>query len=103
MLTRTNQQNQHVLVRHTYVGNPAFDNLVSGISGSLQTAGLEATVATHQAYGRVIAIVQLQAATLAYVKVITLMALVVACLIPLPMIMRRPPKRTSGAGEIAMH
>jgi DHA2 family multidrug resistance protein len=102
MLTRTNQQNQHVLVRHTHAGNPAFDNLVSGISQSLQNGGLEATVATQQAYGRVMGMIQLQAASLAYVKVVTIGALVVGCLIPLPMIMRRPPRRTS-SGEIAVH
>jgi DHA2 family multidrug resistance protein len=102
MLTRTNQQNQNTLVRHTHAGNPAFDNLVSGISQSLQNAGLDATIATQQAYGRVMAMLQLQGATLAYVKVITIMALVVGCLTPLPMIMRRPPKRAS-TGEMAMH
>jgi DHA2 family multidrug resistance protein len=102
MLTRTSQQNQNLLVRHTHAGNPAFDNLVSGISQSLQNAGLESGLATQQAYGRVMAMLQLQAATLAYVKVITVMALVVGCLIPLPMIMRRPPRRAS-AGETAMH
>jgi hypothetical protein len=46
--------------------------------------------------------IQLQAASLAYVKVVTIGALVVGCLIPLPMIMRRPPRRTS-SGEIAVH
>jgi DHA2 family multidrug resistance protein len=103
MLTRVSQQNQNALVRHTLPGNAAFDNLVSGISQALQNAGLEATVATQQAYGRVMGIVQLQATTLAYVKVITLMAIIVACLIPLPMIMRRPPRRDAGSEEIAMH
>jgi DHA2 family multidrug resistance protein len=102
MLTRLDQQNQNTLVRHTHVGNPAFDNLVNGISQSLQNAGLEATAATAQAYARVMALVQMQAATLAYVTVITVMAIVVGCLIPLPMIMRRPPKRAS-TGEMAMH
>jgi MFS transporter, DHA2 family, multidrug resistance protein len=102
MLTRASQQNQNTLVRHTHAGNPAFDNLVAGVSQSLQNAGLEATAATQQAYGRVMAMLQLQATTLAYVKVITLMAIIVGCLIPLPMIMRRPP-RGKPSGEIAMH
>jgi DHA2 family multidrug resistance protein len=102
MLTRVVQQNQNTLVRHTQVGNPAFDNMVSGISQTLQNAGMEATAATQQAYGRVMGMVQLQASTLAYIKVIMLMAILVGCLIPLPMIMRRPPKRKS-TGEIAMH
>ena len=33
---------------------------------------------------------------MAYVEVVTGMALVVACLIPLPMIMRRPDAREAG-------
>jgi DHA2 family multidrug resistance protein len=102
MLTRVSQQNQNTLVRHTHNGNPAFDNLVSGISQSLQNSGLEATAATQQAYARVMAMLQGQAATLAYVQVISLMAIVVGCLIPLPMIMRRPPKRNPAA-DVAMH
>ena len=102
MLTRVSQQNQNALVRHTHTGNPAFDNLVNGISQSLQNSGLEATAATQQAYARVMALLQGQATTLAYVQVISLMAIVVACLVPLPMIMRRPPKRNP-TGDVAMH
>jgi DHA2 family multidrug resistance protein len=102
MLTRVGQQNQNTLTRHTHPGNPSFDNLVNGISQALQNAGLEATAATQQAYGRVMAMLQMQATTLAYVKVITLMAIIVGCLIPLPMIMRRPP-RSKQSGEVAMH
>ena len=102
MLTRIGQQNQNTLVRHTHVGNPAFENLVNGISRALQNSGLEATAATQQAYGRVMAMLQGQATTLAYVQVITIMAILVGCLVPLPMIMRRPPRRAK-ADEIAMH
>jgi len=102
MLTRVGQQNQNTLVRHTHAGNPAFENLVNGISQALQNSGLEATAATQQAYARVMAMLQGQATTLAYVQVISLMAIVVGCLVPLPMIMRRPP-RTKSTGEVAMH
>jgi len=102
MLTRVGQQNQNTLVRHTHTGNPAFENLVNGISQALQNSGLEATAATQQAYARVMAMLQGQATTLAYVQVISLMAIVVGCLVPLPMIMRRPP-RTKSIGEVAMH
>ena len=92
MLTRVGQQNQNTLVNHAQAGNAAFENLINGISQALQNSGMEATAATQQAYGRVMAMIQAQAITLAYVEVISLMAIVVACLIPLPMIMRRPPK-----------
>jgi DHA2 family multidrug resistance protein len=103
MLTRVSQQNQSTLVRHTVAGNRSFESLVNGISQALQNAGVEASVATQQAYARVMGMVQIQATTLAYVKVIMLMALVVACLVPLPMIMRRPPRAKATSEEIAMH
>jgi MFS transporter, DHA2 family, multidrug resistance protein len=102
MLTRVSQQNQNTLVRHTYTGNPAFQSLVNGISRSLQNSGVEAAAATQQAYARVMAMLQGQATALAYVQVITLMAIVVGCLIPLPMIMRRPP-RVKPSGDVATH
>ncbi len=102
MLTRMSQQNQAILVSHTSPGSPAFDNLISGITRSLQNAGLDATVAAQQAYLRVMGMLQLQAVTLAYIKVITVMAIIVGCLIPLPMIMRRPPKRHANS-EAAVH
>ncbi|MDQ6676113.1 MAG: DHA2 family efflux MFS transporter permease subunit [Acidobacteriota bacterium] len=102
MLTRFGQQNQSTLVRHTHTGNPAFQNMVQGISRNLQNSGVEAATATQQAYARVMAVLRGQAATLAYVHVIMIMAIVVACLIPLPMIMRKPPKGKP-AGDVAMH
>jgi DHA2 family multidrug resistance protein len=102
MLTRVAQQNQNILVRHAYVGNPAFDNLVSGISQTLRNAGLDATLATQQAYARVMGLLQGQARTIAYVQVITIMAAIVACLVPLPMIMRRPPAGKS-SDDLPMH
>jgi len=102
MLTRKSQQNQNLLSRNTYAGNPAFDNMLNGISQSLQNAGMDATAAMQQAYGRVMGLVQQQAVLLAYIEVITAMVVVVACLIPLPSIMKRPPK-AKVAEEVAMH
>jgi DHA2 family multidrug resistance protein len=96
MLTRFSQQNQSALVAHAYQGNPSFDNLLGGVTQSLRGAGLDAASATQQAYARVMGLVQGQA-----VQVITRMALVVACLIPLPLIMRRPRTRKP-AGDVAM-
>jgi DHA2 family multidrug resistance protein len=91
MLTRYSQQNQSLLVTHAYAGNPAFDSLFNGIQQSLISAGMDATTAMQQSYARVLGMIQMQATTLGYVQVVTLLSIVVACLIPLPMIMRRPP------------
>jgi DHA2 family multidrug resistance protein len=91
MLTRLSQQNQSSLVAHAYAGNPAFEILFNGIKQGLIGAGMDATTAMQQAYARVTGMIQMQATALAYVQVVTLLSMVVACLIPLPMIMRRPP------------
>ena len=101
-LTRVSQQNQSMLVSHAVPGNAAFDSLFAGIVQTLQMAGVESVTATAQAYARVMGLVQQQAAALAYVEVVTVMAAVVACLVPLPMIMKRPPKDRPPA-EIAAH
>jgi DHA2 family multidrug resistance protein len=102
MLTRFSQQNQSTLIAHAYQGNAPFDSLLGGVAQSLQGAGLDASTAAQQAYARVMGLLQGQAITMAYVQVVTTMALVVACLIPLPLIMRRPPTRQP-AGDVAMH
>jgi DHA2 family multidrug resistance protein len=101
-LTRVSQQNQSMLASHAYPGNPAFDSLFGGIMQTLRLAGVDSVTATAQAYARVMGLVQQQSAALAYVEVVTFMAALVACLIPLPMIMKRPP-RDRPAAEMAAH
>jgi hypothetical protein len=46
----------------------------------------------RQAYGRAAALLQQQATTLAYTDVVSGLAIMVACLVPLCFIMNRPPK-----------
>jgi MFS transporter, DHA2 family, multidrug resistance protein len=91
-LSRLEQKHQTYMVANARPGNPAFDSLVKTMSGD----------GSHQiAYARIYRMVQAQATTLAYVDIVTIMAIVVACLIPLVFLMKRggpPPK-----GETAMH
>jgi DHA2 family multidrug resistance protein len=103
MLTRYSQQNQNLLVSHAYPGNPAFDSLFGGMQQTLMNAGVDASTAMQQAYARVLGMIQMQATTLAFVQVVMLLAIVVACLIPLPMIMRRPPASRRPADDIPAH
>jgi len=50
----------------------------------------------RQAYGRMNGLLMQQASALAYTDVVSWMVVVVACLVPLTFIMKRPPK---DAGE----
>ena len=73
-------------------GNLRFRQMIDGLTASLRSQGLSPSEAVHQAYGRMAALLQTQAATLAYTDVVSGMALIVACLVPLCFIMKRPPK-----------
>jgi DHA2 family multidrug resistance protein len=89
-LTRLAQQHQNYMVANAVSGNSTFDKMLRGMGQASSDAGL----ATHQAYARIYRTIQAQAVTLAYVDVITVMAAVVACLIPFVFLMKKAPKPT---------
>jgi DHA2 family multidrug resistance protein len=82
MLTRLSQKHQTYMVVHAHPGNPAFDAMMRGLPSQL-------------GYARVYRTIQMQASNLAYVDIVGAMSIVVVCLIPLVLLMRRggpPPK-----------
>jgi DHA2 family multidrug resistance protein len=97
-LTRQSQVHQNYLVSNATPGNPLFDQMLAGITAGLRQAGISAGDATLQAYGRINAMIQAQAVTLAYIDVVSVMAVVVMCLVPLVTLMRRG-KPGEGAAE----
>jgi hypothetical protein len=56
---------------------------------------------TRQAYGRVAGLISGQATTLAYMDILSTMALVVVCLTPFVLLMRRPKRAQAQAAEPA--
>ena len=100
-ITRTSQVRQNYLSSHMQNGNPRFRGMVGGLASTLQSQGLSPAQAMRQAYGRVALLLQQQASALAYKDVVSVLALLIAFLVPLAFIMRRPP---SGAVEApSMH
>jgi MFS transporter, DHA2 family, multidrug resistance protein len=95
-ITRTAQIRQNYLSAHMQNGNPKFRGMVGGLASTLRSQGLSPAQAMRQAYARVAVLLQQQASALAYKDVVSVLALMVACLVPLAFIMRRPP---SGAVE----
>jgi DHA2 family multidrug resistance protein len=63
--------------------------MLAGMAATLRQAGVSASDATAQAYARIGMMLQQQATTLAYIDVISVMALVVLCLVPLVLLMRK--------------
>ncbi len=96
-ITRATQQRQSYMSSRLNHGNPAFRNMIEGLTATLHTQGLSAADATHQAYARVALLLQQQAAALAYKDVISALAVLIACLIPMAFIMKRPPAGAADA------
>jgi DHA2 family multidrug resistance protein len=90
-ITRDTQSRQSYLSSNLRTTNPHFQQMVAGISGDLQKHGVRAAEALSQAYARVWLLVERQATALAYKDVVSLLAILVICLVPLTFIMKRPP------------
>jgi len=98
LVTRQAAKHQNYMVARTGPGSHAFDQMASGLSQTLAQHGVPHPM--QQAYARIAGLIAGQATTLAYIDVISVMALVVALLTPFVMIMRRPK---AGAEAAAMH
>jgi DHA2 family multidrug resistance protein len=94
-ITRAAQQRQTYLSGNMNQSNPRFRQMVEGLTATLHSQGYSMADATHQAYGRVSALLTQQATTLAYGDVVSVMALAVAALAPLTFLMKRPPRHTA--------
>jgi DHA2 family multidrug resistance protein len=88
-IARIGQQRRHSMVAHTLPGMPVYDSLVAGLSHTLQGKGADSVEATRQAHGVISYMIDSQATTLAYVEVISILAVVILCLVPFLLIMRR--------------
>jgi DHA2 family multidrug resistance protein len=100
-VTRTAQIRQNYLSANTQNGNPKFRQMVDGLAATLQTQGLDPAQAMRQAYARMGALLTQQATALAYKDVVSVLAIIIAFLIPLAFIMKRPP--ASGGPAPPMH
>jgi DHA2 family multidrug resistance protein len=90
MVTRTTQKRQSYMAARMQNGNPMFRQMVAGTAATLRNQGVSAAQATHQAYGRIAMLMEQQATALAFKDVVSVLALIVACLIPLAFIMKKP-------------
>jgi DHA2 family multidrug resistance protein len=90
-ITRTTQVREAYLAANMRDTNPKFRQMIDGMASTLRNQGLSAGHALQQAYGRADMMVQRQAAMLAYKDAVSALAILVALLIPLTFIMKKPP------------
>jgi MFS transporter, DHA2 family, multidrug resistance protein len=96
-LTRQVAKHQNYMVAHATAGSGPFVRMVDGMGQMLANRGVASP--TRQAYGRISGLIAGQATTLAYIDIVSILALVVLCLLPFVLIMRRPkraPTTTAG-------
>jgi MFS transporter, DHA2 family, multidrug resistance protein len=95
LIVRTSQIRQNYLASRMQNGNPRFRGMVSGLASTLRMQGLAPVDAMRQAYARVYFLLQQQASALAYKDVVSILAVIVAFLVPLAFIMRPPSNTTA--------
>ncbi len=88
-VSRLAQTHQSNLTERTTMLNPAFQQLLNGLRQRMMAAGMDYQTATQRAYATIGGMIGAQSATLAYVNVIWIMAVVTLCLIPFVFLMRR--------------
>jgi DHA2 family multidrug resistance protein len=88
-ISRIAQQRRYSMVAKTTPGTPPYEGLMGGLTETLKGQGASSVDATRQAHGIVSFMIDRQATTLAYVEVISILAVIILCLVPFLLIMKR--------------
>ncbi|HLJ50280.1 MAG TPA: DHA2 family efflux MFS transporter permease subunit [Bryobacteraceae bacterium] len=89
-LARQNQMHQTNLASHTGHGDANFERWFAGLKALFLSQGYDAVTATQKALTLAYQTVRAQANTLSFENSFWVMSIIIACLSPLPFIMRRP-------------
>ena len=89
-LTRHRQISRVDLVSHLHRGNVFFDRFMSGLQQSAALTGGSASNCSQHALAQLQQLVDAQASVLAFISAFFVLGVIVAFLIPLPFLMKRP-------------
>jgi DHA2 family multidrug resistance protein len=95
---RQNQTHQNALVAHTTHANANFEAMIAGFKSLFISQGFDAATASRKALAQAYLMVQGQASALSFKNSFFVLAIVILFLIPLPFIMRRPPRGQAALG-----
>ena len=93
MLVRRAQTHQRILAAHVYSGSGTYDTMGNGMAGAMRAHGFSAAGASAGAMARMYNMMVTQAKTLAYVDTVHVLVVLVACLIPIGYLMKKPRYR----------
>ena len=91
-LQRLSQRHQVYLSAHATAGDPQFTSRITGLTQTFTNQGIPPNEASARAYSLLGRTIAGQSSMLAYVDIISIMAVVILCLAPLAFIMKRPQK-----------
>jgi len=100
IIARREQVHQLYMAAHTTPAMPPFTILLKGLAARLAVAGLDASLATRQAYGRIYGAVIAQATTLAYIDTFWVLSVGAAIMFGLSFALRK--NEPGGGGEVAV-
>jgi len=89
-LTRQNQTHLVAMASHTSSSDSNFQQFLNGLTGMFMSQGYDAATAAKKAMAMAYYVVQSQANALSFKNSFFVMSIIIACLAPLPFIMRRP-------------
>ena len=100
LIARREQFHQVYLAAHTTPARAPFTLLMKGLAAHLAVAGLDASLASRQAYGRIYAALVRQATTLAYIDTFWVLAVGAVIMFLLSFALRK--NEPGGGGEVAV-
>jgi len=101
-LTRHRQISRVDLAAHLHKGDPFFDRYFSSLEQAAMRGGASLATAGHHSLAQLQQIVDAQANVLAYISAFFVLGMIVAFLIPLPFLMKRPSAADAAAAQ-GMH
>jgi DHA2 family multidrug resistance protein len=102
-LQRTQQVHQSALGANVVAGSPRYLDFLEATKQSLMRLGQNSDQATQAALGHAYQILVQQSSMLSYVNAFWGLSIIIACLVPLPFIMRKPPAMKKPPGEAMGH
>jgi DHA2 family multidrug resistance protein len=99
ILARRAQVHQQYLVKHVQNGSPAWTNHYQALTQRALGSTPSLLDARHHALAQFYRMVQAQAGVLSYIDVLQALSLICACMIPLALLMKKPPKGMQAAAH----
>jgi DHA2 family multidrug resistance protein len=102
-LQRTQQVHQSTLGANIVAGSASYTNFLDSTKQSLMRLGQGSDQAAQSAVGHAYQMLLQQASMLSYMNAFWWLSVIIACLIPLPFVMRKPPAMKKPSQEAMGH